>query len=362
MKTSCRAGAELAVTGVGIVSPWGDTPEAADDARGAAVPGTCEWFDHRARLGPRGYRYLPPAAQYALAAARTALDDGGRPQAVPADRRALLLATNAGPAELLDAMDGVVLEEGAAGISPASAPYFAVNVLGNRIAAELSLTGFALTVATARTAALDALSAGALALAAGRCDSLVLAAVEEPPPTRAAAGPGRPGEQGAGVFTLESVAGARARGATVAATVRARSLFLPPSALDRAEGRARAGRVLTDALAALLVPPEGAAPGGSAPPLLRLDLDDSPVSEAVAVAVAGLGSSASEGGHAGGAPHPGRRTGCLGPALAVARAVRARDTRRRLVVCASGAGHVALVRVSPGPSHHSQESEHAEVA
>ncbi|WP_432080190.1 beta-ketoacyl synthase N-terminal-like domain-containing protein [Streptomyces sp. WAC 04229] len=366
MNTSCRAGAELAVTGVGIVSPWGDTPEAADDARGAAVPGTYEWFDHRARLGPRGYRYLPPAAQYALAAARTALDDGGRPQAVPADRRALLLATNAGPAELLDAMDGVVLAEGAAGISPASAPYFAVNVLGNRLAAELSLTGFALTVATARTAALDALSAGALALAAGRCDSLVLAAVEEPPPARAAAGPGRPGEQGAGVFTLESVAGARARGAAVTATLRARSLFLPPTALDRAEGRARAGQVLTDALAALLVPPEGdAAPGGSAPPLLRLDLDDSPVSEAVAVAVAGLGASVTEADDAGGAGravHPGRRTGCLGPALAVARAVTARDTRRRLVVCASGAGHVALVRASPGPSHHSQESEHAEVA
>ncbi|MEU9363235.1 beta-ketoacyl synthase N-terminal-like domain-containing protein [Streptomyces avermitilis] len=390
-----RVGVELAVTGVGVVSPWGDTAEAAAAAGGAAMPGADRWFDHRERLGPRGYKYLPAAAQYALAAARAALADGGRPDAVPADRRGLLLATGAGLASLFDAMDATVAGDGgAAHLSPATAPYFAVNVLGNRLAAELELKGFALTVATARTAAADALSTGALALAAGRCDTLVLAAAEEPLP--AARGGG--GEQGAAAFTLEPLAAARARGTRVHGTLRARSLFVPPSALRDSAGRERAAAHLTAALADLLLDPAGGPPVPVSPGLdldrdrdrdlvfdpdpgldpgldLVLDLDESAVGEAVALAVAG---AASGGGPRAtgprlampsGAPEiahpPGtHRVGCLGPAFALAHAVTSPDGPDRLVVCATGAGHVALVRVSPArPSRlTTQEPSHAEVA
>ncbi|MBC9724537.1 beta-ketoacyl synthase N-terminal-like domain-containing protein [Streptomyces sp. TRM68367] len=362
---------ELVVTGSGVVTPWGDAPELAAAAGGVPMADADDWFDHRERLGPRGYKYLPAAAQYALAAARGALADGGLPDAVPADRRGLLLATNAGLAGLFDAMDATVAESGAAGISPASAPYFAVNVLGNRLAVELALNGFALTVATARTAALDALSTAALVLASGRADALVLAATEEPVPD----GRGGGGEQGAAVLTLETPAGARARGSTVRAAVRARSLFVPPAALADPAGRTRADRALTTALAELAAP-------GDRPVMLHLDLDDSPVAEAVASAAAARRPIPS-----GDAPltdtpgppslspaaAPGPRTGCLGPALAVAHAVTAQDGAARLVVCATGAGHVALVRVSPvavpsvsaasvEPPRRTQESEHAEVA
>jgi 3-oxoacyl-[acyl-carrier-protein] synthase II len=345
---------ELAVTGVGVVSPWGDSADVASAAGGAPMPRAGDWFDHRERLGPRGYKYLPAAAQYALAAARGALADRGRPDAVPANRRGLLLATNAGLAGLFDAMDATVAESGAAGISPASAPYFAVNVLGNRLAVELALNGFALTVATARTAAVDALSTGALVLASGRADSLVLAAAEEPVPD----GRGGGGEQGAAVLTLESPAGARARGSAVRATLRVRSLFIPPAALADAAGRFRADRVLTSALAELTASTDPSVG-------VHLDLDDSQVAEAVASAVVAVtarrpadglptGSPAGPGPADGptapthGLP-PDRlpRTGCLGPALAVAHAVTADDGADRLVVCATRAGHVAVVRVSP---------------
>ncbi|MEU2426275.1 beta-ketoacyl synthase N-terminal-like domain-containing protein [Streptomyces sp. NPDC007851] len=366
MSTGYPAVAELAVTGVGVVSPWGDDPETAL-AGGAAPAPDGAWFDHRARLGPRGYKYLPPAARYVLAAARAALADGGCPGAHPADRRGLLLATNAGLAGLFDTMDATVAADGAAGIPPASAPYFAVNVLGNRLAAELSLNGFALTVATARTAALDALSTGALAVAAGRCDTLLLAAAEEPVP----AARGGAGETGAVALALEPAAAARARGAEVRATLWSRSLFVPPPALDTPDGRAQADRVLTAALTRMLPP------AADASPAFHLDLDSSAVSEAVTAAVTGLPGrppgSPAEGPHPDGLPDagdptgPGRplpphRTGCLGPALAVARAVAARAGGDRLVVCATGAGHVALVRVSPVPPHHTQESQHAEAA
>ncbi|MFF8732711.1 beta-ketoacyl synthase N-terminal-like domain-containing protein [Streptomyces sp. NPDC015171] len=362
---------ELVVTGAGVVTPWGDSPEVAAAAGGVPMADAGDWFDHRKRLGPRGYKYLPPAAQYALAAARGALADGGRPDAVPAARRGLLLATNAGLAGLFDAMDATVAESGAAGVSPTSAPYFAVNVLGNRLAAELALNGFALTVATARTAALDALSTAAVVLASGRADALVLAATEEPVPDRR----GGRGEQGAAVLTLETPAGARARGSAVRATVRARSLFVPPAALADEAARARADRALTTALAELTG-------SGDRPVMLHLDLDGSPVAEAVASAVAARRPVPPAGAPLTGTPeHPGLgpvadpapRTGCLGPALAVAHAVTTRDGVGRLVVCATGAGHVALVRVSPVtvpslpptsavPPHRTQESEHAEVA
>ncbi|MEV0219282.1 beta-ketoacyl synthase N-terminal-like domain-containing protein [Streptomyces sp. NPDC050704] len=352
------------MTGVGVVSPWGDEPAAAAAAGGSPMPGAGEWFDHRERLGRRGYKYLPAAAQYALAAARRALADGGRPDAVPADRRGLLLATTAGLAGLFDAMDATVAEDGGAALlSPATAPYFAVNVLGNRLAAELELKGFALTVATARTAAVDALSAGALALAAGRCDTLVLVAAEEPVPP----GRGGGGEQGAAAFTLEPLAAARARGARVRAVVRAGSLFVPPGALRTAAGRDRADARLSAELAALF----GGAGDRPRPAHPDLDLDDSPVSEAVALALAGAsagdartvgaGPAADVGRVSAGLPDipapeaglapPGRRFGALAPALALARAVTASaDGAERLVVSATGTGHVALVRVSPDPA------------
>ncbi|MER6285049.1 beta-ketoacyl synthase N-terminal-like domain-containing protein [Streptomyces sviceus] len=350
---------EVAVVGVGVVSPWGVEPEVAAAHGGLPADGG-EWFDHRVRLGARGYKYLPAAAQYVLAAARAAVADGAWADAVPADRRGLLLATNAGLAGVYDTMDATVTEQGADRLSPALAPYFAVNVLGNRLAAELSLHGFALTVATARTAALDALSTGVSALAAGRCEALLLAATEEAVPAPRGGG----GEQGAAVFALEPLTAARARGAAVHATLRARSVFLPPEALARPEGRERAARVL-DRVLEELVPGalghrSGGAAGGAASsvPNVHLDLDTSPVSEAVAAALTGVRTRAG----AGQDELPVRRTGCLGPALALAHAVTARDGGERLVVSATGAGQIAFVRVMPAQDRLTKELQHAEVA
>ncbi|MEU9387854.1 hypothetical protein AB0D38_46115, partial [Streptomyces sp. NPDC048279] len=131
----------------------------------------------------------------------------------------------------------------------------------------------------------------------------------------------------------------------------------PPAALADATGRARAGRVLADALTQVLAP-------AGPPPTVHLDLDSSAVSEAVAAAVTGIRvhppEPAAEGPNPDGVPEeddpagtgrplPPYRTGCLGPALTVARAVTAHGGGERLVVCATGAGQVALVRVSPVP-------------
>ncbi|MFP3989089.1 beta-ketoacyl synthase N-terminal-like domain-containing protein [Streptomyces sp. E11-3] len=329
----------LAVTGIGVVTPWGDSPQAGAAERGRPRSGA--WFDHRERLGRRGYKYLPPAAQYALAAARTAAADGGgsAPGGVPDDRRGLVFATNGGLAGVLDTMDETVVEgPGAHGLSPALAPYFAVNVLGNRVAAELGLKGLALTVASPVTASLDAVTTGARALSADRAGSLLLTAAEEPLPSGA-------GEQGAVALALEPASAAHGRGAQVHGTLRSRSGFIPPKALTTGPGRERAAALLAGLVAELLPEPgtgPGAAPGPQPAPQVRFVTDGSAGARAAAAMVADvLGTGHQEPG----APHG----GTLAAALEVAHAVTARRGRT-LVVAAGAHGQVGLGLVSsPAP-------------
>ncbi|MBT2491896.1 3-oxoacyl-ACP synthase [Streptomyces sp. ISL-96] len=316
-------GAALAVTGAGAVLP---PPDAGGE----------EWFDHRERLGPRGYKYLPAAAQYLLAAAREAVEDGGRLDGVPCDRRGAALALNGGFAELFDTMDRqVAVDDGAAALSPATAPYFAVSLLGSRPAAELGLKGFALTLATPRVAALEALEAGSRAVAAGRCDVLLIGAAEHRVPGALTGGcaPGPPdgrspdgveAEQGSVALVLEPQAAADARGARVHGTVRARSLFVPP-------GRPLPGDLIAGALERL-----------GAPPALDVHcvLDDSEFSDRIADAVAaatGTGSLTTT--PAG--------PGSLAPAVRLVRLLTG-PPGARLLVAATREGHAALALVRTG--------------
>ncbi|WP_282961702.1 beta-ketoacyl synthase N-terminal-like domain-containing protein, partial [Streptomyces sparsogenes] len=125
-----------------------------------------EGFDFRTALGPRGYKYLPPASQFFLAAAKRALADAGPRslEAVDPERRAAAVGTNSAAASLHDAMDRTVIETGAAELSPATAPYFSINLFGSRLATEHHLKGFNLTFTSPRVAGLEALQNGGRAL------------------------------------------------------------------------------------------------------------------------------------------------------------------------------------------------------
>ncbi|MFE0799687.1 beta-ketoacyl synthase N-terminal-like domain-containing protein [Streptomyces sp. NPDC058812] len=314
--TSATSATMWAVTGVGGVAP----EAGAEDG---------DWFDHRVRLGPRGYKYLPAAAQYLLAAARDALADGGRTDAVPADRRGAALALNGGFAGLFDTMDRrIALEGGAAGLSPATAPFFAVSLLGSRLTSELSLKAFALTLASPRVAALEAVEAGGRALAAGRCDTLLVGAAEHRlPESRAGDGfPAGDGEQGAVALTLEPWSAAEARGARVRGTVAARSMFVPP------------GRE----------PPAGLVSGAVRRLLSDLDttvevhhvLDGSPFASAVAAAVDRAAGATGRVTPAG--------SGCLAAAQALAGSLTG-PPGTRLLTTATREGHAALALVRTGP-------------
>ncbi|MEV6960363.1 beta-ketoacyl synthase N-terminal-like domain-containing protein [Streptomyces sp. NPDC051207] len=232
--------ADLVVTGIGVVT------EAALAPRGAGAKG---WFDHRAELG-RGYKYLPRASQYLLAATARALADTGSPLAdVPEHHRAITVGTNNGMSELQGEFDRTVIDGDSTLLSPATVPYFSVNLVGSRVAMEHGLKGFSLGVHSPRVAGLEAVQHGVRALRAGRARWLLAGAAESPLDRSE---PGAAGsEDGAVALVVERAEEVAARGGRVHGRVHVRSFLLPPPLADTPRGREEAERLLADAVAAL---------------------------------------------------------------------------------------------------------------
>ncbi|MEE6259659.1 beta-ketoacyl synthase N-terminal-like domain-containing protein [Plantactinospora sonchi] len=311
---------DAVVTGIGVVAP--DRP---------GEP----WFDPRAELGPRGYRYAPPATQYLLAATRRAVADGGRLDRLPPERRGAAVATNGGLDPLFGEMDRIVTGADATELSPALAPYFAINVLGTRLVAEHQLRGFHLTLTSPGVAGFEAVEAGWRALAVGRCDTLLVGVTEDG------------AEQGAVALVLEPAGAAAGSGH---GRLRAATLFVPPAAvhdrvrltaaLDGALGRLAApGALIAPATGSALTHADGGSPVEWSDDAAPVELfgDGSAVAAAVGAAAAELTGVAPVVRPVG--------AGCLAPVLRAARLFAGPPGEHRLVV-ATGEGNVAVVRVS----------------
>ncbi|GAA3364395.1 hypothetical protein GCM10017744_063000 [Streptomyces antimycoticus] len=313
----------LVVTGIGTVSADG--------------------FDFRTALGRHGYKYLPAASQYFLAAAKRALAQAGPDalEAVGPEERGAAVGTNSAAVALHHTMDRTVTATGAGDLSPVTAPYFSINLFGSRLATEHDLKGFNLTFTSPRVAGLEALQNGRRALVTGRARWLLAGATEEALPE------GEPGaetsEAGAVALVLEPETAARSRGAAALGRVGVRSFFLPPRVAGSAEGAERAAALLRDALDALGHRPDQ-------PLAVTAVLDGSPVGEAVAAALEEkvLDEQA-----------PGGRTaagklervlagaGALEPVARVAAALGAPAGHVHAVVTAAAEGNIAVCLVTP---------------
>ncbi|MES4908109.1 MULTISPECIES: beta-ketoacyl synthase N-terminal-like domain-containing protein [unclassified Streptomyces] len=308
--------ADLIVSGVGTVRPEG--------------------FDFKAALGRRGYKYLPTASQYFLAAAKRALADIGQDdtlEAVHAERRAAAVGTNSAAASLHDAMDRTVMETGAADLSPVTAPYFSINLFGSRLAMEHELKGFNVTFVSPRIAGLEAIETGQRGLAAGRAGWLLAGATEQ---VLAEDEPGADtSEAGAVALVLEPAAAVAARGGRAYGRVAVRSFFLPPALAAAAQGAERARALIDGALEAL---GHVAAPGHVAdgPLPVTAVLDGSPVGEAFAAALGERAEYVPAG------------AGCLEPVARVAAALADGAGPARLVLTAAAEGNAAVCLVTPG--------------
>ncbi|WP_328941233.1 3-oxoacyl-ACP synthase [Streptomyces sp. NBC_00250] len=324
---------EVVVTGVGLVSPR-RTPAGVLDP--APTEADAEWFDARAELGPRGHKYLPPGARYLLAAGRRALRAAGPADGVPPELRGLVLGTNSALAPLFRDMDRTVIESGAERLSPATAPYFAINVLASRLASEEMFKGFSLTLTSPAVAGLEAVEVATRALRLGRARTvLVTAAEDRVPPGEPGAGSG---EEGAVGLVLEPRAHAERRGAHIQGVCRVRSAFVPP-----AGGRDAPGGELSRRVADLV---HALCPEWERHPLpVYAVLDGSARGRAVARELASL--------TAGARPLHERTAGagCLAPLLHAA-ALLSTGAEDCVVVTATATGQLAAARVGGAATHH----------
>lgn len=331
--------ADVVVTGIGLLCPWTDSP--ANALAGGPRPAVSDdaWFDVKAQLGPRGYKYLPPACQYLLVAARRALTDSGDClDAVDEDRRGAAVGTNHAASALRDSMNRTVIDGHANDLSPATAPFFSINLSGSRLSIQHGLKGFNLTVTSPRVAGLEAVEIGSRSVALRRSSLLLAGATEAPV---AAHEPGvDTAEAGAVVLVIEPYEAAVARGATVYGSCRVRTFFLPPRLLESWEGRERAGCIVREVLNALLSNTD------EMPPIHAV-LDDSAVSATVAEMLRRSADHVDAIGSFGESQRP-VGGGCLEPMLHVAGLLTTAD-RECIVATAAAEGNVALARLSPRP-------------
>jgi 3-oxoacyl-[acyl-carrier-protein] synthase II len=215
---------ELAVAGLGITAPGISGPDSALVPAGEAIP---EWFQAAVALPGRGYRRLPNACKYLLAAARLAIDDAGnRLSETGRDRRAAVVATNNAGAALLEELDYTIILKEAAEMPPSSTPYMIMSLFASRLSMEHDITGFNLTVNSPVTAGLEAIQIASRAVAADRASTVLVAAVEEAlSPSQL---PGGGSQAGAAVLYCEPASTGTAR----YGTCRARSAFLDPAAAE----------------------------------------------------------------------------------------------------------------------------------
>lgn len=214
----------IAVTGIGTITrtalrAW-DGVDERDEPPDRARP--LDGFDPVVHLGKRGWRILPPATRYGMAAARLAAADafGSVEEAPSGPAVGVSIGTNFAVDALVERFDRAVVSEGVRGLSPMEAPQFSINLAASQIAIMQQLTAFSLTFCTLIVAGFEALAAAREALFEGRAEHVLAGAVEGKPPLAAddVLGP-RTDAGGACVLWIEPLEGALERRAVVHAVI-----------------------------------------------------------------------------------------------------------------------------------------------
>ncbi|SDQ04277.1 beta-ketoacyl synthase [Quadrisphaera sp. DSM 44207] len=250
------------VTGVGALTPLGDTAAATWEAALAGRPGassiTAEWASRwdmpvtfAAQTTTPGTDVLPrhearrldPAGQYAVAAARQAWADAGSPEVDPL-RLAAVVATGMGGLWTLFTAYDVLRDRGARRVPPMTVPMLMPNGPAGAVSLALGAAAGAHSPVSACASGAEAVSYGLQMIRAGRADIVVAGGTEatihpmplasfhamqalstrnESPETASrpydTARDGFVLGDGSGILVLESEEHARARGARVYAEV-----------------------------------------------------------------------------------------------------------------------------------------------
>ncbi|MFJ2607125.1 beta-ketoacyl-[acyl-carrier-protein] synthase family protein [Streptomyces sp. NPDC087425] len=254
--------ADLAVTGLGLVTPAGVGVErnwaAIRAARSTAaaldpllaelpVPFSCRvpGFDAEALLGGRRAHRLDRFVQFALVAAAEAVSDAGLdPAAWDGARVGVVLGNASGGTQTFEEQHTVFLEQKPQRVTPLLLAMYLPNMLAGQVAMEFGATGPNLVVATACASGSTAIATACDLLTLGRCDVVLTGGSEALITPLVMAGFARMGAlsrrsddpggasrpfdaerdgfvagEGAGLLVLERTADARARGARVRARI-----------------------------------------------------------------------------------------------------------------------------------------------
>lgn len=187
--------ADIAVTGLGLVTPAGIGVEAswngvlsgksagAKDPNLAGIPIdiSCRVadFDGNAELGRKAARRLDRFVQLGLVAAREAIADSGLdPQTWDGARVGAVIGCGMGGAGTWEAQHTVLMERGPERVSPMLIPMLIPNMVAGHIAIEFNANGPNLVTATACTSGATAIGVARDLLRTGACDVVITGGAE----------------------------------------------------------------------------------------------------------------------------------------------------------------------------------------
>lgn len=218
-------------------------------------------------LSPQAARRMSDLSQFAVAAARMALQDAGLAD-VRGERTAVALATALGPGGFTEQLARQILDKGGRAASPFLFTDCVANAAAGQVGIDLGARGPNLTICQREAGPLLALAQGAEEIARGRADVCLAGAADEIKPLvhalldrfRGLVRPAPHGElprpfdvrrggalagEGATIVVLEAEPHARARGARILARVGATARAFDPTAGRAGYGDDAAGLATT---------------------------------------------------------------------------------------------------------------------
>ncbi len=186
----------VVVTGLGMISPlgvgWRSSWEAATAGRSTAGPITrfdpsghacriaCEvhGFDPADHIERRAARRMDRASQFAVAAARMAVEDAGLDVEGRRERAGAVISTGNGSSETFEEHDIQLLERGPERASPLMVPMTIVNMSAGHVSMQLGLRGPSSCVVTACASGNHGIGDAAAIIRKGAADVMVAGGTE----------------------------------------------------------------------------------------------------------------------------------------------------------------------------------------
>lgn len=167
-------GIQTGASGIKHVSSFDPSPY---DCRVAAeVVG----FQPEAFMDKREAKALPRVAQFAVAAARLAVEDAALDVRSRGSRVGVVLGTSSGPVGYLLEQHGVFLERGVKRMHPSSPAYAHNSILASECAINLGVHGPTFVISSACTSSCDAIGIAKTLIATGVVDVVVAGGSEAP--------------------------------------------------------------------------------------------------------------------------------------------------------------------------------------